>query len=141
MFAIHKICIQKTTSDGSTTSGYNSLTNIQTQGIWKPMTLLYWGGAAAQQILANQGKISKEQIFSGIDDDYTNVIEKKLMENNSFDQVDIQELYKQACTIIENNKELWEKIAQELYNKKTLYPNDINRILLNNKELVDKLRS
>jgi hypothetical protein len=56
--------------------GYNSLTNIQAQGICKPMTLLYWGGAAAQQILANQGKISKEQIFSGIDDDYTNGIEK-----------------------------------------------------------------
>ncbi|WP_232308840.1 hypothetical protein [Maize bushy stunt phytoplasma] len=64
-----------------------------------------------------------------------------MMENNSFDQVDIQALYKQACTIIENNKELWGKIAQELYNKKILYPNDINRILLNNKELVDKLRS
>ncbi|AOF54591.1 hypothetical protein MBSPM3_v1c0450 [Maize bushy stunt phytoplasma] len=63
MFAIHKICIQKTTSDGSTTLGYNSLTNIQAQGICKPMTLLYWGGAAAQQMLSNQAKFQKNKYF------------------------------------------------------------------------------
>lgn len=138
--SVTKIYIQETTTDsmfffGQTAVRYPKLN----QGGWQRLVLQAFGGVAAQQYLANQGKIPKEKIFSGIEDDFQ-FIEKLLMENNQLHKVDLNKLFQQACNIVANNKDLLDIIAKEIDQKKLLQQIDIERIIKDNHMLVTKLR-
>ncbi|MGL9687701.1 MAG: hypothetical protein ACQBVK_02850 [Candidatus Phytoplasma sp. TWB_XP] len=76
----------------------------QEEGMWKRAMLQTFGGVAAQQILANQGKIKKEHIFLGIEGDFQ-MIEKYLTEVRQWDKIDLNKLFKKLAillTIIKN---------------------------------------
>ncbi|WEX19337.1 MAG: hypothetical protein QS2022_0470 [Candidatus Phytoplasma asteris] len=141
--SVAKIYIQETTTDLNADSmfffGQTVVRHPKLNQGWQRLVLQAFGGAAAQQYLANQGKIPKEKIFSGIEDDFQ-FIEKLLMENNQLNKVDLNKLFQQAYNIVANNKDLLDIIAQEIDQKKFLQQIDIERIIKDNHMLVAKLR-
>ncbi|WP_341833631.1 hypothetical protein M33023_00190 [Candidatus Phytoplasma asteris] len=138
--SVTKIYIQETTTDSMFFFGQTAVRHPKlNQGGWQRLVLQAFGGVAAQQYLANQGKIPKEKIFLGIDDDFQ-FIEKLLMENNQLHKVDLNKLFQQAYNIVVNNKDLLDIIAKEIDQKKILQQIDIERIIKDNHMLVTKLR-
>ncbi|MGL9687458.1 MAG: hypothetical protein ACQBVK_01520 [Candidatus Phytoplasma sp. TWB_XP] len=139
---LHEINIRDENTNLGVSHGYTLVRHLgmQVPGIFEISFLQAFGGVAAQQYLANQGKLPREKIFLGIDGDFQ-TIEKMAIQKHKWNEVDLNKVFKAACNIITQHKELFEKLVGKINSKLTLEKVDIDQFLRENSELVDNLRN
>ncbi|MGI3136392.1 MAG: hypothetical protein ACN23H_02305 [Candidatus Phytoplasma vitis] len=95
---------------------------------WKAEALVAFGGTSSENLLFKRKQIPKDKVGKGSGTDHAKA-NFLVQSNSTTPRKDYDLLYKECQKLIELNQITLTKIAEKLFIKKTLFPNDIKDIL------------